>query len=52
VDLPSLLSDLLPPLLVQAARLGVDLYLNNRRSRSSKRDPSDEEPRGKHEKRS
>jgi hypothetical protein len=51
VDLPALLSDLLPPLLVQAARLGVDLYLN-RRAQSSKRDPSDEEPKGKHEKRS
>jgi hypothetical protein len=51
VDLPALLYDLLPPLLVQVARLGVDLYLN-RRSRSSKHDPSDEEYRGKHEKRS
>jgi hypothetical protein len=52
VDLPSLLSDLVPPLLVAAAKFSGDLYLERRRARSSKRDPSDEEPRGKHEKRS
>jgi hypothetical protein len=49
MDLPSLLSDLIPPLLIQLAKFGGDLYLEHRHSRSR---PPDEEPRGKHEKRS
>ncbi len=47
MDLPSLLSDALPGLLIQLAKFGGDLYLEHRRSR-----PTGEEPRGKHEKQS
>lgn len=49
MDLPSLLSDLIPPLLIQLAKFGGDLYLHHRRSRS--RLPDEERP-GKHEKQS
>src|SRR5215216_1222858 len=34
MDLPSLLSDLIPPLLIQLAKFGGDLYLHHRRSQS------------------
>jgi hypothetical protein len=47
VDLPSVLSDLVPPLVVVLAKFGADLYMDHRRSRRS-----GEEPRGKHEKQS